>query len=292
MYTHCPDCGKAYPVTKKQQRAKKAQIFCNDCKKKFNVLEGLAEKKAGLSDTNKDSKSNPAQLMEENKTEITAALLAEAKTEFIPKEGSNQPISTTKKTELQPYLVNIGNVLRKSRAKAAIVVPQAPPAAEPLPWESERIQPGNHWPIGAMVSLLLLLGQAAYFELPKASQHTTYRPFLEDLCARVGCRLVDYKNLNEITVLKSSFVPQSNQTIVFTAIINNQAAFKQRMPNIQLNLMGYNDELIAQRIFYPTDYMPHSPARLPLTPDETVEAMLTIKAPKTPVGGYNFNLVY
>ncbi|CAG7856987.1 hypothetical protein MCAMS1_01676 [biofilm metagenome] len=292
MYTHCPDCGKAFPVNKKQQRTKKAQIFCNDCKKKFNVLAGLADKKAGLSGSNKESQSKPAQLMEETKTEISASLLTEAKTKFIPKEGTSQPISTTKKPELQPYLVNISNVLRKNKTKAAVVVPQAPAPKEKLPWESDTKQPSNHWSIGAMVGLLLLLGQVAYFELPKASQQTAYRTFLEKLCQRIGCKLADYKNLNEITVLKSSLVPQPNQTIVFTAIINNQAIFKQRLPNIQLNLMSYNDELIAQRIFYPMDYLPHSPAKLFMTPDETVEAMLTITVPKRAVGGYNFNLVY
>jgi hypothetical protein len=115
---------------------------------------------------------------------------------------------------------------------------------------------------------------------------------LEKLCQWVGCKLAAYENLSELTVMKSSFAPQSDQTIVFKTVINNQAVFKQRLPNIQLNLLGYNEELIAQRVFSPKDYLPHSSTRLTLIPDETVEAKLVIALPETPVGGYNFNLVY
>lgn len=296
MHSQCPECGKAYPVTKKQQRAKKTQIYCGDCKKKFTVTAFVSEKTAKIAKTAEinPQKFNkpPVPKAEEVKPEITPTLLTEAKTEFIPKEDSRQLVGADKKNVSQLYASNLGNVLKRSNAKTAVIVPQAPPPQERLPWEVDSKQASLNWFLGAVIGLLLLVSQVVAYEVPKLSQSTTYRPLLEKLCQWVGCRLAVYENLSEFAVMKSSFTPQSDQIIVFKTTINNQSAFKQRLPNIQLNLLDYNEQLMVQRVFYPKDYLPNSSSQLTIMPDETVEAMLVIAVPETPVGGYNFNLVY
>ncbi|MBM4206856.1 MAG: hypothetical protein FJ190_02170 [Gammaproteobacteria bacterium] len=52
MRSQCPDCGKLYPVTKKQLRAPKTQVYCTQCKKKFIVAEILVEKTAKTAEAN------------------------------------------------------------------------------------------------------------------------------------------------------------------------------------------------------------------------------------------------
>jgi predicted Zn finger-like uncharacterized protein len=298
MFTQCPDCRKTFPITKKQLRGKKALIFCGDCKKKFNALTLLDEK--------------------------STALVTEAKAEYVPKSDFNQTPSPKKKPEIKqhsmtetlgklpPLLVrqsspvafdqpqknpSEGNIQGISRIVSKISFTNSSPAiSEPaperLPWEVERKPANIKWFLGVIVGSIFLLGQLLYFESGKLSQNVSYRPVLEKLCRWLGCHLADYQNLDEFVVLQGSFTPNDDNTITFKAVINNQAAFKQRLPNIKLTLLDYNEQIFAQRIFDPKDHISGAGMHLAIAPDATVAVSLTIAAPKTPVGGYNFDLIY
>ncbi len=318
MFTQCPDCRKTYPVTKRQLRAKKPQIFCTDCKKKFNAKT----------------------LLNEN----TTALVTEAKAEYIPKPDFKQKTSPNKKSETKPHSIieppgklnllvarqgspepsqnqhdqdqpvvvrpepfvhaqespverlmqkalNIGSSLSKI-GSSAVNSAVSEPAPERLPWEAEKKPFNFNWFVGFIVGSVLLLGQLIYFEVGKLSQNASYRPPIEKLCRWLGCQLPDYQNLDEFEVLQGSFTPNADNTITFKAIISNQAAFKQRLPNIKLTLLDYNEQIFAQRIFGPKDYISGAGEHLSIAPDATVSINLTIAAPKSPIGGYNFDLIY
>jgi Protein of unknown function (DUF3426) len=282
MFTQCPDCHKTYPVTKKQARAKKAQIFCTDCKKKF-VVSALLDKKP-------TEPTTPIQL---NKK--PSELVTEAKAEYIPKpESTKKPRPKKKATPVPPLPINISTFLRKNSHAPATANPVvSDPVPERLPWEVEKKDPSNQWLTGFIIGLVLLIGQFIYFEHANWPQNPSYRPQLEKLCLWLGCQLADYQNLTELSVLQSSFTPNADNTIVFKAAVTNQAPFKQRLPNIKLTLLDYSEQLFAVRIFSPKDYMADMKrTTTSIAPDETVEVSLTIAAPKTPVGGYNFDLVY
>jgi Protein of unknown function (DUF3426) len=267
MFTQCPDCRKTYPVTKKHKRGKKTLIFCGDCKKKFDASVLLNEK--------------------------STALVTEAKAEYIPKPEFNQKPSLKKKSRNYLYLTNIGGFLRKNISKTAAINPVgSAPVPERLPWEVEKKPVNVLWVVGFIMGSLLLLGQVIYFESAKLSQNSSYRPQLEKLCRWLGCQLPDYQNLNEFAVLQGSFTPSGDNTMVFKAVINNQAVFRQRLPNIKLTLLDYNEQIFAQRVFAPKDYSFGANTYFSIPPDENVTASLTIAAPKTPIGGYNFDLIY
>lgn len=285
-------------------RAPKTQVYCTQCKKKFIVAEILVEKTAKTAEANAfNQKKNNAQitsatadnnpvLTAENKPDIPPALIAEAKAEFIPKEDPRQLQNAGKNRENQAYSAGFGGVLKKSNTRvAAVTTPQAPPQ-EPLPWENKNSAIHPNWSIGVAAAALMLIGQALYFEAPKLSQSPLYRPLMEKFCQWSGIALADYENLSDLIVMTSSFIQQPDNSVVFKTVINNQAPFRQRIPNIQLNLLNYNEQLIAQRVFNPLEYLTRTSSRLTLLPDETVEATLVIAAPTMPVGGYNFNLVY
>ncbi|WP_411728165.1 zinc-ribbon and DUF3426 domain-containing protein [Methyloglobulus sp.] len=270
MFTQCPDCRKTYPLNKGQLRGKKTLIYCSDCSKKFNALELLNEKPTGL--------------------------IAEAKAEFIAKADPNHKPRSKKKLreDRQQAKINIGTDPKKNNPdEAAISALTTPSATERLPWEVEKTPVNVNWRLGFIMASLLLVGQIIYFESGSLSQNTSYRPQLEKLCRWLGCQLPDYENLAEFAVLQSSFAPNSDNTIAFKAVINNQAPFKQRLPNIKLTLLNYNEQLFAQRIFAPKDYLTgKAHTNFSIAPDETVEARLIIAAPETGIGGYNFDLIY
>ena len=269
MFAQCPDCRKTYPVTKKHKRGKKTQIYCSDCKKKFNAS---------------------VLLLNENST----VLVTEAKTEYIPKPKALQKASARKKSGNQWYSTIINGFLKKNSANIAAVNPaNADPAPERLPWEVEKKSANTLWSLGFIAGLVLLCGQIIYFEAENVSQNPSYRPGLEKLCRWLSCQLADYENLAEFTVLQSFFVPNSDGTMTFKAVINNQAAFKQRLPSIKLTLLDYNEQVFAQRIINSKEYLPSGKRpNNTISPDETVEASFTIAAPKTRIGGYNFDLIH
>ncbi len=268
MFTQCPDCRKTYPVSKKQLRAKKPQVFCGDCKKKFNAKTLL--------------------------NEHSIALVTEAKAEYIPKPEVKQKSSPKKNSDNHKYSIDITGLLKKSSEEepaSTLVASQSVP--EPLPWETEKTAVTANWSIGFIVGLMLLVGQIINFESCKWSQNPSYRPYLEQLCHWLGCRLKNYENLAEFAVLRSSFIPKTDNTIVFKVVMNNQAAFSQQLPNIKLALLDYNEQIFSQRIFAPREYLFHSERKTAaIAPDETVEVSLIMVPPKTPIGGYHFDFTY
>lgn len=158
-----------------------------------------------------------------------------------------------------------------------------------LPWEKPVSTGHGYWGLGVLLGLLLLSGQAVYFEGRALSQNPKYRPGLENLCQHLGCRLPVYKNLDELTIVHGSFNRSPDQHYEFRVVINNQAAFAQPYPGINLTLLDYTGKPFTQRIFGPRDYLGKN-AEPALAADATLDINLKIAATATPIGGYTFDL--
>jgi hypothetical protein len=141
------------------------------------------------------------------------------------------------------------------------------------------------------VALLILGGQIIYFEGDKLSKKPIIRLSLERICGQLNCKLPAYENLDEFAVLQSSLsaLPEHNQ--LFKATINNQAAFAQPYPNIELTLLDYAENLSARRIFRPQDYLPETLPGSVVQPGASAVISLNIAALKSKVGGYTFKLI-
>ena len=167
------------------------------------------------------------------------------------------------------------------------------PITTALPWEKEHLPPGRaYWSFGALLAALLLTVQIVYFEGAAFIQNPKFRPAMEKLCQPLSCQLPVYKNLDEFTVMQGSFTPLPDGNYTFTAVISNQASFAQNYPNIQLILQDYTGRSFTQRIFHPQEYLSENAMAANMPPDATIAISLKIAAPKTPVGGYNFELTY
>ncbi len=161
-----------------------------------------------------------------------------------------------------------------------------------LPWEKEHLPNPAYWRFGVLLAALLLTVQAVYFEHAAFIQNPKFRSVLEKLCQPLSCQLPVYKNLAEFTVMQGTFTPLPDGNYTFTAVISNQASFAQDYPNIQLILQDYTGRSFTQRIFHPQEYLSENAMAANMPPDATIAISLKIAAPKTPVGGYNFELTY
>ena len=270
MFTQCPTCRKTYPVTKKHLRGKKAKLFCSDCKQKFSapVFQG----------------------------NTPTGLVTEAKAEFQSKPGSspqpraiNQPDVYLTSKDISGFL---RNRVSESETEVEVVCP-APSEPERLPWETEKKSVGFNWYAGFLLGCLLFLGQLVYFEKDRLSQNATYRPQLAKIARLFGYSLPYYKNLDELEILQSSFVPDDYGNFQFMAIINNQADFAQRLPNLKLTLLDHNEQIIAQRIILPNEYLRRGDRAIDtIAAGGTLEAGFTVAPTKAFVGGYLFDIIY
>ena len=159
-----------------------------------------------------------------------------------------------------------------------------------LPWDTVA---GNaYWQTGLMIGLLLLIGQIIYFEGYAFSQNPAVRPVLSKLCQLAKCQLPVYKNLDEISVLHSSFTSLPGQNYAFKVVISNQADFSQDYPNIKLTLLDYSGNAFAHRVFHPWDYLTEDSVATVMAADAITEISLKIATPKAKVGGSTFDLIY
>jgi predicted Zn finger-like uncharacterized protein len=141
------------------------------------------------------------------------------------------------------------------------------------------------------LALLLLFGwQVYFFEGYQLTQQPDVRGYLQAFCKTAGCRLPDYKNLDEISMLDSDFQPAHDNRYTFSAVLSNQSDFAQPYPAIKLSLNNLNGQTLAERIFNPAEYLT---APAPLAADETVEITLNLVIPSAvgSIDGYTFALL-
>ncbi len=165
-------------------------------------------------------------------------------------------------------------------------------APQNLPWENHVPHGKTYWRSGAFLGLFMLSTQAVYFEGYALSQNVSVRPSLERLCRHLKCQLPIYQNLGELTVIHGALNPLADKNYEFRAIINNQAAFSQRYPNINLTLLDYIGKPFTHRIFGPQDYLSQPSKTTAMAANATLDITLHIAATKNLIGGYTFDLSY
>ena len=127
-----------------------------------------------------------------------------------------------------------------------------------LPRASDRSFLGTCvWTILNLGLLITLLAQLAWFHYDKLAQFDQLRPLYEKGCQLVGCKLPD---LVDTTKIKSQNLivrshPTARKALIIDAVIVNQAPFDQPFPNLALYFSDLNNNIIAQRLFEPSDYI-------------------------------------
>jgi predicted Zn finger-like uncharacterized protein len=168
--------------------------------------------------------------------------------------------------------------------------PDAPPDQEP--WAEKKQRSPRIWRFGFFTGLCLLIAQGAYFEGGRLLQSAQWRQVLENVCGVLHCRLPDYRNLAELSVLHNSFSELPNRHYAFKLILNNESAFSMRYPAIGLTLLSYGGQPFAYRLFQPGEYLAGQPKNAPLAANSAAEISFEIAPTQTKVGGFHFDLSY
>jgi hypothetical protein len=115
------------------------------------------------------------------------------------------------------------------------------------------------WAIAALLSLLVLLAQAAYFfRVDLAAQLPELKLALIDYCQILKCAvpLPQHTDLLGIESSELEADPANGNQITLNALLRNRAPYAQAFPNLELTLNDSQDKPLARRMFIPTDYLP------------------------------------
>ena len=144
------------------------------------------------------------------------------------------------------------------------------------------------WGAGAVMLLMLLLGQIAWFQGARLlALFPVARPPLEWACAHWHCQLPRYRDPGLIRLVSRDVRvhPRAADALLINALFTNHAEFPQPYPVLQLGLYDTDGQVLAARRFVPKEYLEkHVDLALEMPPGIPVHIVLEVQGPrKNPV---------
>ncbi|WP_097459034.1 DUF3426 domain-containing protein [Mangrovitalea sediminis] len=242
------------------------------------------------------------EILQEDHKEKKAPETPEPK-ESAPRPSSQpRPRATPAPSETEQPLRAEPRMTVEPDDREAVQKPKAKPVAaqrfdhlraEPIALDE---RPSRHWGKRIFWTLVLLaliggaVAQVTWFQFDKLSRIPTLRPFYEMGCHWVGCKLpplIDVSQIQSQQLLVRAKTDQPN-VLVVDAIIVNQAPFGQPFPAIALTFSNLNNDVVAQRLFQPDEYLAGEAKGMKTMPPNTpVRISLSIKDPGRDAVNYN-----
>ncbi len=154
--------------------------------------------------------------------------------------------------------------------------------------------------IGMVCGTILLtigaLGQGAYaFRSQLAAQFPPSKPWLEQACAQIGCKVGLPSQIKAVALESDELqvLPRTRNLYALTTLLRNHSQTVQSWPYIELSLNDGNDKAQARRVFTPREYLanPQDEARgFAANGEQPVKIYFEVKDIKA--SGYRVYLFY
>lgn len=164
-----------------------------------------------------------------------------------------------------------------------------------LDWQQPAKKPWGRtlgWLALNLFGLLALGAQYANYHFDELARQDQYRPWFEQLCPELGCKL---PSKVEISLIKSSNLvvrshPDFAGALVVDAILYNRAPFSQPFPLLELRFADMNGQLLASRRFKPSEYLAGELAgQAEMPPQTPIHIALDILDPGTKAVNYSLS---
>lgn len=156
----------------------------------------------------------------------------------------------------------------------------------PLEFTANNISYWYHrilWPLLAVIALIGIILQLAYFRFDHYARIQPYRDFYAFACPVVGCTLptlVDKKQIVTYNLVVQAHSEVEDALLVDVMLLN-KAGFEQPFPDLLLSFSDMDDVVKASRRFTPEDYLGGELAGKKLIPiKQPIHITLEIKDPK------------
>lgn len=161
------------------------------------------------------------------------------------------------------------------------------------PYSERRTWP---WTIAALLLLLVLIAQAAYFfRVDLAARLPGLKPALISYCQLLECTVPLPQNTNLMSIEFSDLEadPAHENQITMNALLRNRAPYSQAFPNLELTLNDMQDNALARRVFRPADYLPPVESEeFGLLPHHEISVRLHLDTTDLRPTGYRLVLLY
>ncbi len=149
---------------------------------------------------------------------------------------------------------------------------------------------------GLAIILLIATGmlQYAYYDRLKLVQYSELRPWLGLLCKYAKCDLPDPRDPNRIELSSKNIFthPNTENALMVSATIVNQAEFEQDFPLLELRFENIRGQLIAGRQFKPHEYLSIPVEQIEkMQPGNPVSFNIEIIDPGKDVMSYEFDFL-
>ena len=131
------------------------------------------------------------------------------------------------------------------------------PPVTPAPAPRRRRPAGALWLAGSVAGALLLLAQYGWFNAAELGRKPALRPAITLFCAVTRCQMPAPQDLGRID--NSNLMVFKHPTVagalVLDTVLTNLADFEQAFPLLKVTFSNFQDQIIAQRVFHPREYL-------------------------------------
>lgn len=151
------------------------------------------------------------------------------------------------------------------------------------------------WAAGATLLSLALLAQGVLMfrgEIVQSSPQM--RPFMESLCAGLGCELPLPRDSAEIAIESSDIQPDAGREAFFTlhATLRNRAEFQQAYPYLEITLTDARDKALVRKVLEPREWLPASAPKDAFPAKRELVTRVSFEAPGVAAAGYRVYVFY
>ncbi|TGN40630.1 DUF3426 domain-containing protein [Marinobacter confluentis] len=152
---------------------------------------------------------------------------------------------------------------------------------------------GFLWFVVILALLGGLVSQVVWFQFDRLSAIPQLRPLYVQGCEIFGCELkplVDVQSIQSRKLIVKTN-PENRSQLVVDAVIINRASFEQPFPAIALTFSNLNNDVVAQSVFTPEEYLAGDGQNLEsMPPDTPVRILINIRDPGK--DAVNYNIVF
>ena len=335
LATRCSACGTVFRVVPDQLRVSEGWVRCGRCSQVFNALEGLVDLETGLpkpaaggasvaggeAQAEPDFEiahpaarpgSPPLPPSSRIETEPAAALSRKAAASRAPdaralsaasvaEEPAPSPVSRNPDREpafTADFSANSGldSRLQASSAENAADKPSFVRSAERAErWRSPRVRAALV--CTAVLATLTLAAQASLeYRDALAAHYPETRPWLEQACATLGCKVDAARAIENLAVDSSGLVRVEKSNLYKLQVtLRNRGGIDVAAPALDLTLTDSQGRLMARKVLRLSE-LGASQATIAagrdLTVQATVQAAASGDVALQPIAGYTIELFY
>ena len=148
------------------------------------------------------------------------------------------------------------------------------------------------WLVGILLLSSMGIAQAIYYQRYSLIENPRYQKQVLSLCQLVPCNKSQFSSTQQIKLLDRNVYthPVESNALMITGSFVNQAAFDQKLPNLLVSLFDLQGNLIANRLFTPTEYRQTNKNRTLMT-SKPVQFRLEVSDPGTDALTYEFEFI-